>query len=61
MINNKDDKSYLYIEGENECNICYEKKYEFFKCIKCVFISCPKCFNKYYFIDNKSKFPICRN
>ena len=50
---------YLYIEKGMECNICYENKQELFKCNRCIFICCPKCFNKFYF-DEKSKCPMCR-
>ena len=48
-----------YIEEHNECNICYEKFKEFFKCNRCNFLSCPICFNNYYF-GEKSKGPQCR-
>ena len=56
----EDEISYLYIEGDDECNICYEIKTEFFKCKQCIFLSCPKCFNQYYFNEEKSKCPMCR-
>ena len=34
---------YLFMEEINECNICYEKHNEFFKCKRCTFSCCPKC------------------
>ena len=48
-----------YIEEDNECNICYEKFKESFKCNRCNFLSCPKCFYNDYFGEN-SKCPPCR-
>ena len=48
-----------YIEEDNECNICFEHKKEFFKCNKCNYLSCPPCFNKYYF-GEYSRCPQCR-
>ena len=50
---------YLFMEEINECNICYEKHNEFFKCKRCTFSCYPKCFNNYYFTDNNNC-PICR-
>ncbi len=50
---------YSFIEEINECNICYESFNESFKCNRCSFLCCPKCFNNFYFTD-KNKCPICR-
>ena len=36
------------------------KKFGIFKCKQCIFISCPKCFNKFYFSNEKPKCPMCR-
>ena len=55
-----DEYKYQYIKGENECNICFEFFLEFFKCKQCIFISCPQCFNKFYFNNEKPKCPMCR-
>ena len=55
-----DDNRYLYIEKENKCDICYENKTNYFKCKQCVFKSCIKCFNNFYFNEEKSKCPMCR-
>ena len=51
---------YSYIEKNDICNICYEDKQEFFKCNRCTFISCSRCFNNFYFNDNNCC-PVCRN
>ncbi len=50
---------YNFIEEINECNICYENHHEFFKCNRCSFLCCPKCFNNFFFTDNNNC-PICR-
>jgi hypothetical protein len=39
-----------FTEEINECNICYEKHNESFKCKRCTFSCCPKCFNNYYLL-----------
>ena len=33
---------------------CYEMLNENFKCKRCTFLCCPKCFNNYYFTDNNN-------
>ena len=50
---------YNFIELDEEGCICYETFNENFKCKRCTFLCCPKCFNSYYFTDN-NKCPICR-
>ena len=50
---------YLFMEEINECNICYEKHNEFFKCKRCTFSCCPKCFNN-FFLTDKNNCPFCR-
>ena len=42
---------YLHIEDINECCICYEIFHEGFKCTRCKFLCCPKCFSNFYFTD----------
>ncbi len=54
------EEKYIYIEEPNECNICYNQYHEFFKCKRCVFISCSKCFNKFYFSDDEIYCPMCK-
>ena len=50
---------YIHIEDINECCICYEIFNESFKCTRCTFLCCPRCFNNYYFTENNNC-PICR-
>ena len=50
---------YNYIEDLAECNICLEKKNNYFKCIRCSFKGCCRCFNKIFF-EEISKCPLCR-
>ena len=40
---------YNFIEQTNECNICYDFFFENFKCKRCSFICCPRCFNNFIF------------
>ncbi len=42
---------YIHIEDNNECCICYEIFNESFKCTRCTFLFCPKCFSNFYFTD----------
>ena len=51
--------NYIYMEDYVICDICYEKKQNYFKCVRCSFNGCCRCFNNFYFED-KSKCPICR-
>ena len=51
--------NYIYVENVDECNICYETKQDFFKCVRCSFKACCKCFNHFYF-ENESRCPTCR-
>ena len=55
-----EDLKYFYIADANECNICYENHDEFFKCKRCTFLSCPRCFNNFYFLDEVTYCPMCR-
>ena len=55
-----DDLKYIYLEEINECNICYTHYNECFKCKRCIFISCPRCFNNFYFLDEITHCPMCR-
>ena len=55
-----DDLKYFYIAEIDVCNICYNNNYEFFKCKRCVFICCPKCFSNFYFVDDDTHCPMCR-
>ncbi len=41
---------YIYIEDINECFICYEIFNESFKCTRCTFLCCPKCFSNLFFL-----------
>ncbi len=50
---------YIYIEI-NEWNIRYQNHNEYFKCKRCIFLSCPKCFNNYYCLEEETKCPMCR-
>ncbi len=50
---------YIHIEDINECCICYEIFSESFKCARCTFLCCPKCFSNFYLTD-KNNCPICR-
>ncbi len=50
---------YIRIEDLNERCICYEIFNESFKCTRCTFLCCPKCFSNFYFTD-KDNCPICR-
>ncbi len=54
-----EETKYIYIEDDNECFICYDIFNESFKCRRCTFLCCPKCFNNYFFTDNNNC-PICR-
>ena len=49
-----EEEKYIFIEQTNECNICYELFFENFKCKRCSFICCPRCFNHFYFSDNNN-------
>ena len=60
LARENNEYKYLYLEGEYECNLCYEIEKECFKCKRCIFKACPKCFNNYYFSVEKSKCPMCR-
>ena len=51
---------YIYIEEINECYICFENHHECFKCKRCKFLCCTKCFNNYYFLEEETKCPMCR-
>ena len=51
---------YKYVEEINDCNICFNTNNKFFKCKRCVFICCPKCFNNFYFVDDVIYYPMCR-
>ena len=55
-----EDLKYIYIDEINECNICYNNHHESFKCKRCVFLCCPKCFNNFYFLDEVTYCPMCR-
>ena len=55
-----EDLKYIYIEEMNECNICWNIFNECFKCKRCIFLCCPKCFNHYYFLDDETNCPMCR-
>ena len=59
LIIHMEEIKYIHIEDINECCICYEIFNEFFKCTRCTFFCCPRCFNNYYFTDNNNC-PICR-
>ena len=50
--------NYKYIEEISECDICFETKKDHFKCVRCSFRSCCKCFNHFYF-ENESRCPTC--
>ena len=51
--------NYKYIEEISDCDICFETKQDHFKCVRCSFRSCCKCFNQFY-IENESRCPTCR-
>ena len=51
--------NYKYIEEMSECDICFEPKKDYLKCVRCSFVSCCKCFNHIYF-ENESRCPTCR-
>ena len=51
--------NYIYIEDYVICDICFENKQNYFKCVRCNFNGCCRCFNKIYFED-VSKCPVCR-
>ena len=36
------EDKYIYLEENTECNICYNQYYNFFKCKRCTFRSCPR-------------------
>ncbi len=55
-----EDLKYIYIDEINECNICYNNHHESFKCKRCVFHCCPRCFNNFYFLDEVVYCPMCR-
>ena len=57
------EEKYIYIEEQPsalECNTCYNQYYDFFKCKRCVFRSCPKSFNNFYFLDDVTYCPMCK-
>lgn len=55
-----EESKYTYIEELNECDICYNKYKELFKCRRCTFLCCPKCFNNFYFLHDVTYCPMCR-
>ena len=55
-----EDLKYIYIDEINECNLCYNNHHESFKCKRCVFQCCPRCFNNFYFLDEVTYCPMCR-
>ena len=54
------EDKYIYLEENTECNICYNQYYNFFKCKRCTFRSCPRCFNNFYFLDDVTYCPMCK-
>ena len=50
---------YFFVEDKKECHICYETFNESFRCKRCTFSCCPKCFNN-FFLTDKNNCPICR-
>ena len=52
-------EKYIHLEEPNECNICYNTYRENFKCKRCVFKCCRKCFNRFYF-ESSSICPMCK-
>ena len=56
-----DDDGYIYkyVEECTDCDICFDKNQEFFKCNICLFKTCPRCFSNIYFVET-SKCPQCR-
>ena len=54
-----DFNKYKYIEENIICDICYNMNNEGFKCNRCTFISCSRCFNNFFF-NEKNNCPICR-
>ncbi len=54
-----EDSKYVFIEGIDECNLCYETFKKYFKCKRYVFFSCPKCLNNYYFLEDDTHCLMC--
>ena len=38
----------------------HQTYHEGFKCKRCVFLCCPRCFNHFYFLEEEAKCPMCR-
>ena len=56
----KAKEKYIHMDEKNECDICYNQYHEFFKCKRCVFKCCPKCFNNFHFLEEKTYCPMCK-